>query len=192
MKASSESGLWATAISRTGAETVLIGIINSCMFDRLSSNAECGVETRLAASPSAVYVLGAKGDAASCVSTFISHWRRKAFVPASGKTGGHQGLDNFGEGEPVEAPLKRLRYRMSQHKKPAEASRKKHDFACQSGERSPGEMARGVFVNPCCRECSQRIGHQESAGGANDLRNSTRTGGIEYRQTGCTFDQVER
>src|SRR5258706_12138597 len=95
MKASSESGLWATAISRTGAETVLIGIINSCMFDRLSSNAECGVETRLAASPSAVYVIGAKGDAASCVSTFILHWRRKTVVSARGKTTGPQGLCNF-------------------------------------------------------------------------------------------------
>src|SRR5213593_3537803 len=103
MKASSESGLWATVISRTGAETVVIK-------EQVSGH-------------------GCQVSDVRCqlLASLLLAVRSQASAPARGKRGGHRDLNHFREHEPVKSQLDRQRQGMSQRKQPAQASRKKHD-----------------------------------------------------------------
>src|SRR6266404_8031805 len=118
MKASSESGLWATVISRTGAETILIEF--TILGANLQNYPDCRVETRLAASPPVAAAPGAPWEAqhASSLLQCTSSLRRELTVPARCKPRGHQDLDDLCEREPVQSPLDRHRQGMSQHKQP--------------------------------------------------------------------------
>src|SRR5258708_3673989 len=126
------------------------------------------VETRLAASPLAVEVLGAKGRRGE-PRLYSSTYRRKTFVPAGGKTGCEGDLDYFRENEPVQAPFKCLRYGVGQGEQPSQAAREQDEFANGGSQRGRSNAARCVFVDPSSGECYQWIRHEEAAGGAKDL-----------------------
>src|SRR6266478_6355739 len=116
MKASSESGLWATVISRTGAETVLIEF--TILGANFSETAEYrrGVPRLRRQRPRPVP--WETQDAASLLQR-TSRLRRKPTVPARGKPRSHQDLNDLREQEPVQSPLDRQRQRVSQREEPA-------------------------------------------------------------------------
>src|SRR6266446_2829539 len=114
MNASSESGLCATEISRTGADTVLIRFLNPVLSTSLLENIRRNAACRR------LLPRGKTGPAPSLHGSLL--------VPAGGDGGSHQHLDNFRKNEPVESVAERQRNRVREHGKPAESTREEHQF----------------------------------------------------------------
>src|SRR5260370_32083803 len=128
MNASSESGLCATEISRTGEDTVLIRFLNPVS---ISFSAK---QTRLAPFKTLEEPLISRRDAACRVSRHENKTGQapslpgSLSVPACGDNGRHQHLDDFRKNEPLESVLERQRSRVSKHGKPTESTCKEHQF----------------------------------------------------------------
>src|SRR6266568_3823829 len=163
MKASSESGLWATVISRTWPAEPLPGA--------------------LAVSDTTV-IMNSRNLLLDCVSC--------GAAPAIGNGGGEHYFDNFGGDEPVQAEVCGLRQRMGEDVEPGQPSGEQQNLGQKPSDGGTQEALRPALEDIAREESDEGIHHQESAGWAKQLGDPARTCGIENRQTDRAFDKIKR
>src|ERR1700722_4006444 len=83
---------------------------------------------------------------------------------------------------------------MRESVKPCQSSGKEQNLGEQSGRRGACTNFGASLENISGEESDKRIRHQKSAGGADEVRDSSgsgQTGRTEYRHSGCALDQIK-
>src|SRR5215471_4722128 len=169
MNASSESGLWATVISRTADADALLRLMQP-----FSSPDEATMRPSL---DLIRYALGLQPGSAP---------------EANRQRGSCHDFNHFGKDEPVEPKPDGQAPGMGQRRQPAQSSHEQQDFSQYRGDGRAAEPAFAMLHDPARQPGNEGIGQQESARGSQHLRDAAQAGRVEHRQSDSPFRQVQR
>src|ERR1700683_2793063 len=118
--------------------------------------------------------------------------RPRAALPPRRDSGSHHHLNYFGKQKPVKSPAESLHYGMRKHGEPAQTSGEKHNFTDKPAHHGTSKTLPSPLHDETRQPRHQRVSQQKSPGGAEQLRDSSRTGRAEHRHTHRALGQIER
>src|SRR5208282_99173 len=166
MNASSESGLCAMLISRTCEDWLPVGFTSCSEITVISDSKLLLLSSR-------------------------TLWARTT-PPPRGDAGSHHHLNYLCKQKPIKAPAEGLRHGMRKHGKPAQTCKEKHDLAEKAAQRGTGKATAAALHHKSGKPRYERISQQKSAGGAEQLGDSSRACGIEYRHAQRALREIKR